>query len=118
MKTSDALEDHNWITSMHELLEFERNKVWRLIPRPHGKSIVRTKWVFRNKHDENRIFIRNKACLVAKGYFQQEGIDYNETFASVARIEATRIFLAYVAHKNIMVYQMDVKSAFFNGILQ
>jgi transposase InsO family protein len=118
-KAADALEDHNWISAMQEeLLEFDRNKVWRLIPRPHGKSIVGTKWVFRNKHDENGIVIRNKARLVAKGYFQQEGIDYDETFAPVARIEAIRIFLAYAAHKNITVYQMDVKSAFLNGILQ
>ena len=68
--------------------------------------------------NENGVVIRNKARLVAKGYCQQEGIDYDETFAPVARIEAIRIFLAYAAHKNMTVYQMDVKSAFLNGILQ
>ena len=101
-----------------ELLEFERNKVWRLIPWPYGKSIVETKWVCRNKHDKNGIVIRDKVCFVAKGYFQQEWIDYDESFVLVARIEAIRIFLAYTAHKNITVYQMDVKSAFLNGIPQ
>ncbi|KAI3697266.1 hypothetical protein L6452_30160 [Arctium lappa] len=104
-------------TSQNELNEFKRNQVWRLIPRPKDKSIVGTKWVFRNKKDEAGIIVRNKARLVAKGYNQQEGIDYDETYAPVARIEAIRIFLAYAAHKNIKVYQMDVKSAFLNDIL-
>ncbi|KAJ9536497.1 hypothetical protein OSB04_un000334 [Centaurea solstitialis] len=101
-----------------ELAEFERNKVWRLVTRPWGKSIIRLKWIFRNKKDENDLIIRNKARLVAKGYRQQEGIDYDETFAPVARIEAIRIFLGYAAHKNMTVYQMDVKCAFLNGVLQ
>jgi hypothetical protein len=118
-KTHEALDDPDWIQAMQEeLAEFDRNEVWRLVPRPLGKSIVGTKWVFRNKKDENGVVIRNKARLVAKGYCQQEGIDYDETFAPVARIEAIRIFLAYAAHKNMTVYQMDVKSAFLNGILQ
>ncbi|KAI3771062.1 hypothetical protein L6452_02215 [Arctium lappa] len=117
-KPTKALKDLDWINAMQdELNEFKRNKVWRLIPRPKDKSIVGTKWVFRNKKDEAGIIIRNKARLVAKGYNQQEGIDYDETYAPVARIEAIRIFLAYAAHKNIKVYQMDVKSAFLNGIL-
>ncbi|KAJ9545159.1 hypothetical protein OSB04_024866 [Centaurea solstitialis] len=81
------------------------------------KSIIKTKWIFRNKKDESGLIVRNKARLVAKGYSQQEGIDYDETFAPVARIEAIRIFLAYAAHKNIKVFQMDVKSAFLNGVL-
>ncbi|KAJ9538852.1 hypothetical protein OSB04_031585 [Centaurea solstitialis] len=86
--------------------------------RPWGKSIIGLKWIFRNKKDENDLIIRNKARLVAKGYRQQEGIDYDETFAPVARIEAIRIFPAYAAHKNMTVYQMDVKCAFLNGVLQ
>src|SRR5581483_11955252 len=100
-----------------ELAEFERNKVWRLVERPWGKSIIGVKWDFRNKKDENDLIIRNKARLVAKGYRQQEGIDYDETFAPVARLEATQIFLAYAAHKNMTVYHMDVKCAFLNGVL-
>ncbi|KAJ9560513.1 hypothetical protein OSB04_005673 [Centaurea solstitialis] len=114
-----ALSDPDWVRAMQdELAEFERNKVWRLVKRPWGKSIIGLKWIFRNKKDENNLVIRNKARLVAKGFRQQEGIDYDETFAPVARIEAIRIFLAYAAHKNMMVYQMDVKCAFLNGVLR
>ncbi|KAJ9540465.1 hypothetical protein OSB04_026971 [Centaurea solstitialis] len=117
-KTKEALEDPDWITAMQEeLLEFIRNNVWRLVPRPARKTIIDTKWLFRNKCDETGVVVRNKARLVAKGYCQQEGIDYDETFAPIARIEAIRIFLAYAAHKNFTVYQMDVKSAFLNGVL-
>ncbi|KAJ9561171.1 hypothetical protein OSB04_006331 [Centaurea solstitialis] len=115
---SQALDDSDWLLAMQEeLLQFKRNKVYRLVPRPHDKSIIKTKWIFRNKKDESGLIVRNKARLVAKGYSQQEGIDYDETFAPVARIEAIRIFLAYAAHKNIKVFQMDVKSAFLNGVL-
>ncbi|KAI3685606.1 hypothetical protein L6452_34856 [Arctium lappa] len=117
-KASEALRDPDWILEMQdELLQFERNKVWQLIPLPKGKSVIGTKWVFRNKRDESGVVVRNKARLVAKGYYQQEGIDYDETFAPVARLEAIRIFLSYAAHKNFTVFQMDVKSAFLNGIL-
>nr|GEY33593.1 retrovirus-related Pol polyprotein from transposon TNT 1-94 [Tanacetum cinerariifolium] len=86
--------------------------------RPEGKSIIKTKWVFKNKKDEISLVIRNKARLVAVGYSQQEGIDYDETFVHVARIEAIRLFLAYVAHKDFTVFQMDVKTSFLNGILK
>ncbi|KAI3715070.1 hypothetical protein L6452_22036 [Arctium lappa] len=102
----------------YELQEFERNKVWTLVPLPKGKFAIRTKWVFRNKKDEVGIIIRNKARLVAKGYCQEEGIDYDETFAPMARLEAIRIFLAYVAHKGFKIYQMDVKSAFLNALYE
>nr|GFC01089.1 copia protein [Tanacetum cinerariifolium] len=88
------------------------------VPRPEGKSIIKTKWIFKNKKDESSLVIRNKARLVAVGYSQQEGIDYDETFAPVARIEAIRLFLAYVAHKDFTVFQMDVKTTFLNGILK
>ncbi|KAJ9544584.1 LOW QUALITY PROTEIN: hypothetical protein OSB04_024291 [Centaurea solstitialis] len=116
---SQALTDPDWVLAMQEeLAEFERNKVWRLVTRLWGKSIIGLKWIFRNKKDENDLIIRNKARLVAKGYRQQEGIDYDETFAPVARIEAIRIFLAYAAHKSMTMYQMDVKCAFLNGVLQ
>ncbi|KAI3770225.1 hypothetical protein L6452_01351 [Arctium lappa] len=101
-----------------ELNQFESLKVWRLVPRPKNKTVIGTKWIFKNKKDENDIIVRNKAHLVAKGYRQQEGIDYDETFAPVARIEAIRMFLAYATHKNFIVFQMDVKSAFLNGVLK
>ena len=118
-KVEDALKDSDWVNAMQEELnEFERNKVWQLVPRPKNRSIVGTKWGFRNKTDSDGIIIRNKARIVAKGYSQQEGIDYDETFAHVARLEAIRIFLAYAAHKKFKVFQMDVKSTFLNGELE
>ena len=79
----------DWVLAMQEeLQEFERNKVWRLVPRPAGKTIIGTRWVFRNKLDDSGVVIRNKARLVAQCYNQQEGIDYDETYAPVARLEA------------------------------
>ncbi|KAI3681607.1 hypothetical protein L6452_36407 [Arctium lappa] len=97
---------------------FSSLKVWRLVPQPKNKTVIGTKWIFKNKKDENGIIVRNKARLVAKGYRQQEGIDYEETFAPVACIEAIRMFLAYAAHKNFIVFQMVVKSAFLNGVIK
>ena len=118
-KVEDALKDPDWIKAMQEELnEFKRNEVWTLVPRPKNRSVVGTKWVFRNKTDSDGVITRNKARLVAKGYSQQEGIDYDETFAPVARLEAIRLFLAYAAHKKFKVFQMDVKSAFLNGKLE
>nr|GFB54009.1 hypothetical protein [Tanacetum cinerariifolium] len=87
-----------------ELDQFARLKVWRLFARPEGKSVIKSKWIFKNKKDESSLIIRNKARLVAVGYSQQEGIDYNETFSPVARIEALRLVLAYVAHKDFTVF--------------
>ena len=118
-KIEEALKDADWVTAMQEELnEFERNEVWKLVPRPKNRSVVGTKWVFRNKTDLDGIITRNKARLVVKGYSQQEGIDYDETYALVARLEAIRIFLAYAAHMKFKVFQMDVKSAFLNGELE
>nr|GFA60681.1 retrovirus-related Pol polyprotein from transposon TNT 1-94 [Tanacetum cinerariifolium] len=114
-----ALRDANWVSAMQEELDqFARLKVWRLVPRPEGKSVIKTKWIFKNKKDESSLVIQNKARLVAVGYSQQEGIDYDETFAPGARIEAIRLFLAYAANKDFIVFQMDVKTAFLNGILK
>ena len=101
-----------------ELSEFERNKVWRLISTPKDASVVGLKRVFRNKMDKEGNVIRNKERLVVKGYCQEEGIDYEETFTPVARLESIRIFMAYAAHKNFEGYQMDVKCAFLNGELE
>nr|GEU57396.1 hypothetical protein [Tanacetum cinerariifolium] len=114
-----ALKDADWVIAMQdELDQFARLKVWRLVPKPKGKTIIKTKWIFKNKKDESSLVIQNKARLVAVGYSQQVSIDYDETFAPVARIEAIRLFLAYAAHKDFRVYQMDVKTAFLNGILK
>nr|GEV58150.1 hypothetical protein [Tanacetum cinerariifolium] len=116
---AEALIDADWVSVMQEELDqFAILKVWRLVTRPEGKSIIKTKWIFKNKKDESSLVIRNKARLVAVGYSQQEGIDYDETFAPVAQIEAIRLFLAYAAHKDFTVFQMDVKTAFLNGILK
>nr|GFA89058.1 uncharacterized mitochondrial protein AtMg00820-like [Tanacetum cinerariifolium] len=100
-----ALRDANWVSAMQdELDQFARLKVWRLVPRPEGKTIIKTKWIFKNKKDESSLVIRNKARLIVVGYSQQEGIDYDETFAPVARIEAIHLFLAYAAHKDFTVF--------------
>ncbi|KAJ9565842.1 hypothetical protein OSB04_001808 [Centaurea solstitialis] len=100
-----------------ELAEFIRKNVWLLVPKPRKRTIIGSKWIFRNKLDEVGTIIRNKARLVAQGYRQEEGIDYDETFAHVARLEAIRLFLAFAAHMNFKVYQMDIKNAFLNGKL-
>nr|GEW57831.1 putative ribonuclease H-like domain-containing protein [Tanacetum cinerariifolium] len=106
-------------TSMHEeLLQFKMQKVWVLVDLPHEKRAIGTKWVYRNKKDEKGIVIRNKARLIAQGHTQDEGIDYEEVFAPVARIEAIRLFLAYASFMGFMVYQMDVKSAFLYGTIK
>ncbi|KAI3729484.1 hypothetical protein L6452_18144 [Arctium lappa] len=118
-RVSEALADSDWVSAMQEELnQFEALKVWRLVPKPEGKIVIGTKWVFKNKKDEDGIVIQNKARLVAKGYRQEEVIDYDETYAPVARIEAICMFLAYATHKSFTVYQMDVKTAFLNGILK
>ncbi|GJS87791.1 retrovirus-related pol polyprotein from transposon TNT 1-94 [Tanacetum coccineum] len=116
MKVTQALTDPSWIEAMQdELLQFRLQKVWRLVDLPKGKHAIGTKWVYRNKKDERGIVVRNKARLVAQGYTQEEGIDYDEVFAPVARIEAIRLFLAYASFMGFIVYQMDVKSAFLYG---
>ncbi|GJX55408.1 putative ribonuclease H-like domain-containing protein, partial [Tanacetum coccineum] len=101
-----------------ELLQFKLQEVWTLVELPNGKRAIGTKWVFRNEKDKRGIVIKNKARLVAQGYTQKEGIDYDEVFAPVARIEAIRLFLAYASFKDFMVYQMDVKSAFLYGKIE
>ncbi|GJU05940.1 putative ribonuclease H-like domain-containing protein [Tanacetum coccineum] len=113
---SEALEDESWVDAMQEeLLQFEIQKVWILVDLPYGKKAIGTKWVYRNKKDERGVVVRNKARLVAQGHRQEEGIDYDEVFAPVARLEAIRIFLAFASYMGFIVYQMDVKSAFLYG---
>ena len=114
----EALIDEGWILAMEEELnQFQRNEVWKLVEKPEGASIIGTKWVFRNKLDEQGNVVRNKARLVAQGYTQQEGIDFDETYAPVARLESIRMLLAYASHMKFKLYQMDVKSAFLNGFI-
>nr|GFB30267.1 retrovirus-related Pol polyprotein from transposon TNT 1-94 [Tanacetum cinerariifolium] len=92
--------------------------VWVLVPTPDNISPLTLKWIFKNKHVEEQTVIRNKSRLVVRGYRQEEGLDFEESFAPVARMEAIRIFLAYVAHKSFTVFQMDVKTAFLHGSLK
>jgi hypothetical protein len=109
------LQDPDWVLAMQEELNnFKRNGVWSLVPRPK-QNVVGTKWVFRNKQNEHDVVTRNKARLVAKGYAQVAGLDFEETFAPVARLESIRILLAYAAHHSFRLFQMDLKSAFLNG---
>ncbi|GKB53963.1 retrovirus-related pol polyprotein from transposon TNT 1-94, partial [Tanacetum coccineum] len=101
-----------------ELYQFDRLQVWELVDKPFGKTVIRLKWLWKNKKDENQTVIRNKARLVAKGYAQEEGNDFEESFALVVRLEVVWIFIAYAAHKFFPIYQMDVKTAFLNGPLK
>lgn len=115
----NALMEESWILAMHEELnQFTRNNVWKLVPKPKEHPVIGTKWIFKNKLDEQGNVTKNKARLVAKGYNQIEGIDFDETFAPVARLEAIGIFLAFSCFKGFKLYQMDVKSAFLNGYLK
>ncbi|GJR75981.1 retrovirus-related pol polyprotein from transposon TNT 1-94, partial [Tanacetum coccineum] len=115
---NEALTGDSWIVAMQEELnQFIANDVRELVPQPRNMTIIGTKWVFRNKFDENGIVSRNKARLVGQGYNQQEGIDYDETYAPVARLESIRILLAYACFLDFKLFQMDVKSAFLNGFI-
>ena len=118
LKVEQALDDPDWVIAMQEELNnFERNQVWKLVERPNT-NVIGTKWVFRNKQDENGVVTRNKTRLVAQGFTQVEGLDFEETYAPVARLEAIRMLLAYATHHNFKLLQMDVKSAFLNGPIQ
>ena len=104
---------------MHdELLQFQRNDVWTLVTRLEGEHIIGIKWIFRNKTDKEVNVIRNKARLMAQGYSQMEGIDYDETFTPVARIKSIKILLTLACHLKFKFYQMDVKTAFLNRFLK
>nr|GEZ15152.1 retrovirus-related Pol polyprotein from transposon TNT 1-94 [Tanacetum cinerariifolium] len=109
----EAMADSAWIESMQEELhQFNRLDVWELVDRPLCTNVINLKWLWKNKHDEENIVIRNKSRLVAKGYAQKEGVDFEESFAPVARLEAVRLFIAYAAHKSFTIHQMDIKTAF------
>ncbi|GJT17536.1 retrovirus-related pol polyprotein from transposon TNT 1-94 [Tanacetum coccineum] len=115
---NEAVKDESWVIAMQEELnQFISNNVWELVPNPKDMTIIGTKWVYRNKLDENGVISRNKARLVAQGYNQQEGIDYDETYTPVARLESIRILLAYACALDLKLFQMDVKSAFLNGLI-
>jgi hypothetical protein len=118
-KFNEASEDVNWLKSMNEELDqIEKNNTWELVPRLVDKNVIGSKWVFKNKMNEQGQILKIKARLVCKGCAQVEGQYFDETFAPMARLEAIRMFLAYACHKNFKLYQMDVKSAFLNGDLE
>nr|GEZ50976.1 retrovirus-related Pol polyprotein from transposon TNT 1-94 [Tanacetum cinerariifolium] len=111
----EAMADSAWIEAMQEEIhQFDRLQVWELVDKPFNKTVIKLKWLWKNKKDEDQTVIRNKARLVAKGYAQEEGIDFEESFAPVARLEVIRTFIAYAAHKSFPIYQMDMKTAFLN----
>nr|GEW26698.1 hypothetical protein [Tanacetum cinerariifolium] len=115
----EAMADSAWIKAMQEELhQFDRLQVWELFDKPFGKMVIKLKWLLKNKKDEDKTIIRNKERLVAKGYAQDEGLNFKESFALVASLEAVRIFIAYAAHKSFPIYQMDVKMVFLNGPLK
>ena len=104
-KVEEAIQDESWVEAMHdELLQFQRNDVWTLVPRSEGEHIIGTKWIFRNKTDEEGNVIRNKARLVAQGYSQMEGIDYDETFTPITRMESIKILLALACQLKFKLY--------------
>ncbi|XP_072076806.1 uncharacterized protein [Arachis hypogaea] len=114
----EALADPSWVLAMEEKLQqFEKNQFWTLVPHSNGKKVTDTKWIFRNKLREDGTIVRNKARLVAQGYDQEEGIDFDESFAPVAQMEAIRLLLAYAPHCGFKLFQMDVKCTFLNGII-
>ncbi|GJS88932.1 retrovirus-related pol polyprotein from transposon TNT 1-94 [Tanacetum coccineum] len=99
-------------------LAFKCLDVWELVECPVGRNIIKVKWIWKNKTDAENTVIQNKSCLVARGYGQEEGIDFEESFALVARLKGIRIVVAYAAHKNFPIFQMDVKTSFLNGPLK
>ncbi|GJS02917.1 retrovirus-related pol polyprotein from transposon TNT 1-94 [Tanacetum coccineum] len=112
----EAIKDESWTIAMQEELnQFVTNDVWSLVPPLDNQTIIGTKWVF--KLYENGVVSRNKARIVAQGYNQQEGIDFDETYAPVARLESIRILLAYACAHDFKLFQMDVKSNFLNGLI-
>ena len=118
-KVEEALLDESWVEAMHDkLLQFQRNDFWTLIPKLEGKHIIGTKGIFHNKTDEEGNVIRNKARLVAQGYSHMEGVDYDKIFSPVTHMESIRILLTLACHLRFKLYQMDVKTAFLNGLLK
>ncbi|GJT40972.1 retrovirus-related pol polyprotein from transposon TNT 1-94, partial [Tanacetum coccineum] len=114
-----AMTEPSWIDAMQEEIhEFQRLEVWELVPCPDKVLLIKLKWIYKVKTDEFGGVLKNKARLVAQGFRQEERIDFKESFAPFARIESIRIFVADAAHKNMMIYQMDVETAFLNGKLK
>nr|GEU90228.1 hypothetical protein [Tanacetum cinerariifolium] len=115
----EAMANSAWIESMQEELhQFDRLTVWELVDRPLSTNVINLMWLWKNKHNEENTVIQNKSCLVAKGYVRKEGVDFEESFAAIARLETVRFFIPYAAYKSFTVYQMDVKTMFLYGPLK
>jgi hypothetical protein len=113
-----ALSDLSWINAMHEELKnVGRNQVWTLVELSRDVNVIGTKWGFKNKLGKDGEVVRNKACLVARGFSQVEGLNFEEAFAPIAHLKAIRVLLAFAASKGFKLYQMDVKSDFLNGVI-
>lgn len=114
----EALTDEFWINDMQdELGQLKRNEVWDLVPIPVGINVIATRWLYKNKSDEQGVVTRNKSRLVAQGYTQMEGVYFDENFSPVARLEYIRLLLGIACLLKLKLFQMDVKSAFLNGYL-
>nr|GEZ98348.1 hypothetical protein [Tanacetum cinerariifolium] len=119
LNIKETMADSAWIESMQEELhQFDRLDVWELVDRPLYKNVINMKWLWKNKRDEENTIICNKSHLVAKGYAQKEGVDFEESFAPVAQLETVWLFIAYVVHKSFTVYQMDAKTSFLYSPLK
>ncbi|XP_070039833.1 uncharacterized mitochondrial protein AtMg00820-like [Nicotiana tomentosiformis] len=108
-----ALKDADWIAAMQEELhQFEKTNIWHLVPRPLDRIVIGAIWVFRNKLDEFGNTTRNKAMLMVQGYNQEEGIDYDEIFSPVARMEAIKILIVFASHVEFKLFQMVLREHF------
>ncbi|KAG7640275.1 Zinc finger CCHC-type superfamily [Arabidopsis suecica] len=115
----EAMKDEKWIEAMREELRMiEKNKTWEVVARPKDKNVISVKWIFRLKTDASGEAIKRKARLVARGFTQEYGVDYLETFAPVSRYDTIRTIMAIAAQQGWKLFQMDVKSAFLNGDLE
>jgi hypothetical protein len=114
----EARGDEEWQKAMlEELSSVEQNNTWTLVDLSQGHLAIGLKWVFKIKRDELGVIVKHKARLVAKGYVQKSGIDFDEVFAPVARMESVRVLLVVAAQEGWLVHHMDVKTAFLNGDL-
>jgi hypothetical protein len=112
----EAVKEEHWVEAMNEEIEaIEKNKTWDLVDLPKDKSSIGVKWVYKTKVNEKGKVEKHKARLVSKGFSQQPGIDYGETFSPVARLDTIRTILATATQNKWQVYQLDVKSTFLNG---
>ena len=115
-QTMQDSNSHKWIEAMNEEYKsIQDNQVWDLVPLPEGKKPIGCKWIFKTKRDSEGNVERYKARLVAKGFTQKEGIDYKETFSPVSSNDSFRTIMALVAHFDLELHQMDVKTVFLNG---